>query len=78
MSNIVPVMAPAAPKSPKLRLEGLHPDGIDVTWQVPQQCGDAYISVSRTIKHSTKYIVIIIKIENHFINNELYIIMKNN
>ena len=46
MSNVVPVMAPAAPKSPKLRLEGLHPDGIDVTWQTPQQSGDAYISVS--------------------------------
>ena len=46
MSNVVPVMAPAAPKSPKLRLEGLHPDGIDVTWQTPQQSGDAHISVS--------------------------------
>lgn len=46
MSNTVPVMAPAAPKSPKLRLEGLHPEGLDVTWQIPQQCGDAAISVS--------------------------------
>lgn len=46
MSNNVTVMAPAAPKSPKLRLEGLHPDGIDVTWQTPQQSGDAIISVS--------------------------------
>lgn len=46
MSNIIPVMAPAAPRSPKLRLEGLHPEGIDVTWQIPQQLGDAFISVS--------------------------------
>ncbi|XP_012935394.1 uncharacterized protein LOC101845075 isoform X2 [Aplysia californica] len=55
MSNIVPVMAPAAPKSPKLRLEGLHPDGIDVTWQVPQQCGDAYISGYQMLKNGKLY-----------------------
>ena len=48
MSNIITVMAPAAPKSPRLRLEGLTPEGIDVTWQVPQQHGDAAISVSHT------------------------------
>lgn len=41
-------MAPAAPKSPKLRLEGLHPNGIDVTWQTPQQSGDAHISVNNS------------------------------
>ena len=46
MSNVINVMAPAAPRSPKLRLEGLTPDGIDVTWQIPQQHGDAAISVS--------------------------------
>ena len=46
MSNVITVMAPAAPKSPKLRLEGLTPEGIDVTWQAPQQHGDATISVS--------------------------------
>jgi hypothetical protein len=46
MSNTLPVSAPAAPKSPKLMLEGLHPEGIDVSWQVPQQFGDAAISVS--------------------------------
>lgn len=46
MSNVINVMAPAAPKSPKLRLEGLTPEGIDVTWLVPQQHGDATISVS--------------------------------
>ena len=45
LSNTVPVMAPAAPKSPKLRLEGLHPEGIDVTWLAPQQHGEAAISV---------------------------------
>lgn len=46
MSNSLPVSAPAAPKSPKLMLEGLHTDGIDVSWQAPQQFGDASISVS--------------------------------
>ncbi|KAH9503746.1 hypothetical protein Btru_066540, partial [Bulinus truncatus] len=55
MSNIIPVMAPAAPKSPKLRLEGLHPDGIDVTWQVPQQLGDAYISGYQMLKNGKLY-----------------------
>ncbi|GFR62047.1 fibronectin, partial [Elysia marginata] len=55
MSNIVPVMAPAAPKSPKLRLEGLHPDGIDVTWQCPQQHGDAYISGYQMLKNGKLY-----------------------
>lgn len=50
MSNVINVMAPAAPKSPKLRLEGLTPDGIDVTWQIPQQHGDAAISVRKTLK----------------------------
>jgi hypothetical protein len=43
MSNTLPVSAPAAPKSPKLMLEGLHPEGIDVSWQVPQQFGDINI-----------------------------------
>ncbi|XP_076447663.1 uncharacterized protein LOC143284653 isoform X3 [Babylonia areolata] len=55
MSNIVPVMAPAAPKSPKLRLEGLHPDGIDVTWQTPQQSGDAHISGYQMLKNGKLY-----------------------
>ncbi|XP_046358181.2 uncharacterized protein LOC124136325 [Haliotis rufescens] len=55
MSNIVPVMAPAAPKSPKLRLEGLHPDGIDCTWQVPQQFGDASISGYQMLKNGKLY-----------------------
>ncbi|XP_059161356.1 uncharacterized protein LOC131944640 isoform X2 [Physella acuta] len=55
MSNIIPVMAPAAPKSPKLRLEGLHPEGIDVTWVVPQQCGDAYISGYQMLKNGKLY-----------------------
>ncbi|ESO91438.1 hypothetical protein LOTGIDRAFT_153880 [Lottia gigantea] len=55
MSNIVTVRAPAAPKSPTLRLEGLHPDGIDVTWQVPQQFGDASISGYQMLKDNKLY-----------------------
>ncbi|KAL5013163.1 hypothetical protein ScPMuIL_007433 [Solemya velum] len=55
MSNTVPVMAPAAPKSPKLRLEGLHPEGLDVTWQIPQQCGDAAISGYQMLKNGKLY-----------------------
>ncbi|XP_025107507.1 uncharacterized protein LOC112572161 isoform X5 [Pomacea canaliculata] len=54
-SNIVPVMAPAAPKSPKLRLEGLHPNGIDVTWQTPQQSGDAHISGYQMLRNGKLY-----------------------
>ncbi|KAK6994911.1 fibronectin, partial [Biomphalaria glabrata] len=55
MSNIIPVMAPAAPRSPKLRLEGLHPEGIDVTWQIPQQLGDAFISGYQMLKNGKLY-----------------------
>ena len=39
-------MAPAPPESPHLRIEGLHSEGIDVTWTMPQQFGDASVSVS--------------------------------
>ena len=46
MSNTIPVMCPAPPSSPSLRLEGMHSDGIDVTWEMPQQFGDAAVSVS--------------------------------
>ncbi|XP_052779768.1 uncharacterized protein LOC128217013 isoform X4 [Mya arenaria] len=55
MSNVINVMAPAAPKSPKLRLEGLTPEGIDVTWQVPQQHGDATISGYQMLKNGKLY-----------------------
>ncbi len=46
VSNAVPVMCPAPPQSPMLRLEGMHFEGIDITWEMPQQYGDAAISVS--------------------------------
>ncbi|KAK6175730.1 hypothetical protein SNE40_014123 [Patella caerulea] len=59
MSNIVTVRAPAAPMSPKLRLEGLHPQGVDVTWQVPQQFGDAVISGYQMLKNGKLYGAII-------------------
>ena len=45
MSNSLSVMTSAAARSPKLTLDGLHSDGIDVTWQAPQLFGDAHISV---------------------------------
>ena len=51
LSNTLPVSAPAAPKSPELRLESMTPQGIRVTWVAPQQYGDADISVS--IEHDT-------------------------
>ena len=40
-------MAPAPPTSPILRLDGMHHDGIDVTWEMPQQYGDATVSVGQ-------------------------------
>ncbi|XP_063446523.1 uncharacterized protein LOC134726026 isoform X8 [Mytilus trossulus] len=55
MSNSLPVSAPAAPKSPKLMLEGLHTDGIDVSWQAPQQFGDASISGYQMLKNGKLY-----------------------
>ena len=45
-SNTVPVMCPAPPTSPVLRLEGMHTEGIDIIWEMPQQYGDAAVSVS--------------------------------
>ena len=50
VSNTMPVMCPAPPKSPMLRLEGMHTEGIDITWEMPQQYGDAAISVSIPFK----------------------------
>ena len=49
MSHGISVMCPAPPRSPHLRLEGMHSEGIDVTWEMPQQFGDAQVSVSKTI-----------------------------
>ena len=46
MSNTLSVMCPAPPTSPVLRLESMDSQGIDVTWTIPQQYGDAQISVS--------------------------------
>ena len=45
-SNTLPVMCPAPPTSPVLRLEGMHVNGIDIIWEMPQQFGDAAVSVS--------------------------------
>ncbi len=44
-SNVLSVTPTAPPLSPPLRLESIHPDGIDVTWITPQQYGEATISV---------------------------------
>lgn len=48
-SNILSVTPTAPPLSPPLRLESIHPDGIDVTWVTPQQYGEATISVKKKI-----------------------------
>ncbi|XP_048739977.2 uncharacterized protein LOC125654190 isoform X5 [Ostrea edulis] len=54
-SNIIPVQAPAAPKSPELRLESMTPQGIRVTWLAPQQYGEAEISGYRLLKNGKLY-----------------------
>lgn len=46
VSNVVSATPTAPPLSPALKLESIHPDGIDVTWLAPQQYGEASISVS--------------------------------
>jgi hypothetical protein len=45
-SNMVQITCPAPPMSPMIRIESMTPEGIDITWQTPQQFGDAQISVS--------------------------------
>ena len=45
MSASVPVTCSAPPNAPQLRLEGMDAGGIDVAWVIPQQYGDAQISV---------------------------------
>nr|XP_034305803.1 uncharacterized protein LOC105321045 isoform X1 [Crassostrea gigas] len=54
-SNTIPVQAPAAPKSPELRLESMTPQGIRVTWLAPQQYGEAEISGYRLLKNGKLY-----------------------
>ncbi|KAK3579080.1 hypothetical protein CHS0354_029940 [Potamilus streckersoni] len=73
MSNVVPVMAPAAPKSPKLRLEGLHPEGIDVTWIHPQQHGDATISGYQMLRDGKVYGGIVPPDVNFFRIRDIYL-----
>ncbi|XP_077869443.1 uncharacterized protein LOC100370084, partial [Saccoglossus kowalevskii] len=48
-------MCTAPPKSPRLRLEGLHNHGIDVTWEIPQQYGDAALSGFQMVKDGKLY-----------------------
>ncbi|CAH1782616.1 unnamed protein product [Owenia fusiformis] len=55
MSNSLPVMCPAPPKSPCLTIEGIHDGGIDVTWQSPQQYGDAVVSGYQLLKDNKLY-----------------------
>ncbi|KAL3853216.1 hypothetical protein ACJMK2_016773 [Sinanodonta woodiana] len=73
MSNVLPVMAPAAPKSPKLRLEGLHPEGIDVTWAHPQQHGDAAISGYQMLRDGKVYGGIVPPDVNFFRIRDIYL-----
>ncbi len=40
-------MTTACPPGPvRLKLAAIHPGGIDVTWNFPEQYGDAVVSVS--------------------------------
>ncbi|XP_070557721.1 uncharacterized protein [Ptychodera flava] len=54
-SNVLPVMCTAPPRSPRLRLEGLHNGGIDVTWEIPQQYGHAALSGFQLVKDGKLY-----------------------
>ena len=48
-SNVLPVTPTAPPHSPPLKLESIHPNGIDIAWVTPQQYGEATLSVYRII-----------------------------
>lgn len=49
LSAPLSVMCPAPPSSPNVRIEDMTVDGVDVTWEMPQQNGDAAITVSDVI-----------------------------
>lgn len=44
-SNNLMVTSTAPPDPPKLKLASISPEGIEITWQFPQQYGDAVVSV---------------------------------
>ena len=44
------VTSTAPPDPPKLKLASISPDGIEITWQFPQQFGDALVSGFQLIK----------------------------
>jgi hypothetical protein len=46
MSPMLTVTCPASPSSPHVRIEDMNTEGVDVTWEMPQQDGDAAITVS--------------------------------
>ena len=55
-SMTIPMMCPAPPRSPHLRIEGMHAEGIDITWEMPQQYGDAVVSVSYAFRDTSNVI----------------------
>ena len=48
-SNDLSITTAAPPGPTRVRLAAIHPDGIDVTWNFPEQYGDAVCSVSLNI-----------------------------
>ncbi|XP_064633270.1 uncharacterized protein LOC135491376 [Lineus longissimus] len=54
-SNSVQITCPAPPMSPMIRIESMTTEGIDITWQTPQQFGDAQISGYQILKNGKLY-----------------------
>lgn len=55
LSNTLPVTCSAPPSSPHINIEGMTPQGIYITWEVPQQYGDAKLSGYQLLKNDTLY-----------------------
>jgi hypothetical protein len=50
-SNVLSVSPSAAPEPVRLRVAAISTDGIEVTWQYPQQYGDAIVSGYQLVKN---------------------------
>jgi hypothetical protein len=46
-SNTLSLIPAAPPDPPFLRIVSMSPDGIELTWDFPQEYGDAYVSVRK-------------------------------
>ena len=54
-SNDLMVTPSAPPDPPRLRLAALSSDGIEITWQFPQQYGDAIVSGFQLVRNGRCY-----------------------